>query len=192
MSIRQRFSILRRLHRRPQFASPDEHDEFRAKLTHVLQQGIVEVVPVNKKHHSSLLEEEAWIRDRRTGIVYSYIAPDWPSVGHWAPVERPEVPSFFESIFDDLYPTRAQYELIVSALDRAWQAGEIVAAQPAEQGELVQVFFHHPVNDETYRLILANEYQPGGSWMKAYLAVKDGTWPGELVVGPPPWRRTLP
>jgi len=188
VSIRQRFTIFKRLHRKEQFESPDDHADFQEKLANLIKRGIVEVVPVNKKHRSSLAEE-VWFRDKRTGAIYRYIPPDWPSAGHWGVVENPEVPSFFESLFGDLYPSRAQYDELVAALDRAWNAREIEIAEPTEQGELVQVFFHHTINDETYRLILANPHQKGGSWMKAYLSQKEGTWPGKLVVGPPPWRR---
>jgi hypothetical protein len=186
----KRFSILKRAHRTEFFESASDHAEFQEKLANLVKRGVVEVVSVNKKHRSSL-DEEAWFRDKRTGIIYRYTPPDWPSPGYWGPVEDPGTPSFFESLFDDLYPTREQYEALVAALDRAWQAREVEVAEPAEQSELVQVFFHHPVNDETYRLILVNPYQKGGSWMKAYLSRKEGTWPGKLVVGAPPWRRPV-
>jgi hypothetical protein len=188
MSPLKRFSILRRVHRGKGFETESEHDDFKEKLAALVQKGIVENVPVNTKHESSL-DEEAWFRDKRTGIVYRYIPPDRPSIGFWGPVDDPGTPSFFETLMRKIYPTRAEYDQLVAALDQAWRAKQIVAAQPAEQGELVQVFFHNPAQDETYQLILANPYQKGGSWMKVYHSEKDGSWPGELIIGPPPWYR---
>lgn len=185
-----RYTVLRRVHRGEQFASPDDHREFQARLAALVERGVVVNVPVGK-HHSSL-DEEAWFRDTRTGAVYRYVPPDWPSTGRWAPVDAPEVPSRFESMCPDLYPTREQYDALVRALDEAWARGEIVAAEHPEASELPDVFFHHPASDETYHLILANPYQKGGSWMKTFHGEKDGTWPGPLVVGPPPWRRPRP
>jgi hypothetical protein len=188
MTIFKRFTILKRLHRKEHFESADDHAEFQAKLAHLLARGIVEPVPVNKKHRSSL-DEEAWFRDKRTGAIYRYTPPDWPSSGHWGPVEHPEVSSFFESLFDDLYPTREQYDQLVAALDQAWQHGEIECGIPEDPGELAHVFVHHPRTDETYQLVLVNPYQKGGSWMKSYMSREKGNWPGKLVIGPPPWPR---
>jgi hypothetical protein len=184
----KRFTILKRVHRQEQFESPDDHAEFQAKLAQLLAKGIVEAVAVNKKHRSNL-DEEAWFRDRRTGAVYRYIPPEWPSVGHWGPVENPEVPSFFESLCDHIYPSREQYDQLVVALDEAWQRGEVEIGEPKDPGEFPHVFVHHARTDETYRLVLVNPYQKGGSWMKAYLSRQEGTWPGQLVIGSPPWRR---
>ena len=183
----KRFSILRRVHRKDHFESASDHDEFQEKLANLVKRGIVEVTGVNKKHRSSR-DEEAWFRDKRTGAIYRYTPPDWPSAGHWGPVENPDTPSFFESLCEELYPTREQYDQLVAALDRAWTAGEIESGQHPEKSGLPDAFFHHPKTDETYHLILVNPYQKGGSWMKVYHSQKDGTWPGVIVIGPPPWR----
>lgn len=190
MRFLRRFSVLRRIHRGETIASPEDNDELRARLRRLVDRGVVEVVTVGK--HRSSLDEEAWFRDRRTGAVYRYVPPDWPSSGHWGPVEEPGAPSFFEAMCPDLYPTRAQYDALVAALDAAWARGEIEAAEHPEPGELANVFFHHRKSDESYHLILVNPYQQGGSWMKTFHSHKNGSWPGQLIVRPPPWRRGEP
>jgi hypothetical protein len=178
------------IHRKDHFESASDHDEFQEKLATLVKRGIVEVTGVNKKHRSSL-DEEAWFRDKRTGIIYRYTPPDWPSAGHWGPVEDPDTPSYFESFCDELYPTREQYDRLVAALDDAWRRGEIEHGQLPEQFELEYCYFHHPKTDETFNLILVNPYQKGGSWMKVYHSHKNGTWPGLMLIGPPPWRRPV-
>jgi hypothetical protein len=186
--VKKRFSVLARLHRDEEFASASDVDEFEAKLGALVKRGVVTVVPTLK--HLSSIDEEAWFRDTRTGLVYRYIKPDWPSRGFWGLVEEPGEPSYFESLCADLYPTRAQYDELVKKLDVAWAAGQIECALPLEKDEVEDAFFHHPPTDETYDLTLVNPWQKGGCWMKVYFSRKSGTWPGTSnVIGPPPWRR---
>jgi hypothetical protein len=184
---RKRYTILARLNRRGEFADADEVRDFETRLWTLVQRGIVESIPVGK--HRSSLDPEAWFRDRRTGHVYRYVKPDFPSRGHWGEVLEPGTPSFFESLCAELYPTQEQYRQLVRDLDRAWAAGQIECAMPREAAELVDVFFLHPASDESYDLTLANPYQKGGCWMKTFFSRKAGSWPGDLILGPPPWRQ---
>lgn len=188
MTVWKWFTVLKRLHRSEVFRDFDDHKEFQEKLAAMVKRGIVE--PLSPRKHLSSLDEEVWFRDKLTGVVYRYVPPDWPSPGYWGPVEHPGEPSYFESLCADLYPTRAQYDALVRKLDEAWDKGEIECGQHPVRSELEDAFFHHPKSDETYHLILANPYQPGGSWMKVYHSRKKGTWPGEIILGPPPWRRS--
>jgi hypothetical protein len=118
------------------------------------------------------------------------VKPDFPSRGHWGPVEAPETPSFFEAMCPNPYPTEAQYHELVRRLDEAWAAKQIECALLKERYELVDVFFHHPPSDETYDLTLANPYQKGGAWMKVFFSKQAGNWPDpeKMVLSPPPWR----
>ncbi len=188
MSPKKPYTILARLHRGEEFESADEVHEFEDKLADLVRRAIIEVVPVVK--HRSSLDEEAWFRDPRSGLVYRYVPPDFPSRGHWGPVEDPKTPSYFESLCADPYPTEDQYRELVRRLDAAWAAKEIECAQLKERYELEDVFFYHPPTDEAYDLTLANLYQKGGCWMKVFYSRKNGNWPDEkMIVGPPPWRR---
>ena len=187
--MKKRYTILARLHRGEEFNTIDEVHDFEAKLKDLVERGYIEVIPVNRKHRSSI-DEEAWFRDKRSGLVYRYVKPDFPSRGHWGPVEDPGTPSFFEAMCPDLYPSVEQYRELVRQLDAAWAAKQIECATLKQRYELEEVFFHHPATDETYDLTLANPYQKGGSWMKVFFSEKAGNWPDEtMVVGPPPWRR---
>ena len=188
--MKKRYTILARLHRGEEFNSADEVQEFEDKLEDLVKRGYVEVVPVVK--HRSSLDEEAWFKDKRSGIIYRYVKPDFPSRGHWGPVEDPQTPSFFEAMCNEPYPSEEQYRELVRKLDAAWAAKEIECALLKERYELEEVFFHHPASDETYDLTLANPYQKGGAWMKVFFSEKNGNWPDQekMVVGPPPWRRS--
>jgi hypothetical protein len=190
---RKRYTILARVHRGEEFESADEVAEAEAKMARLVELGIIEVVPVVKHRSSMSIGEEAWFRDKRTGHVYRYVKPDFPSRGHWGPVEDPATPSVFESMCPDVYPTLEQYRALVGKLDAAWAAGEIECGQfelkKRLELELEDVFFYHPPSDESYDLTLANAYQPGGCWMKTFFSKKAGNWPGEFVLGEPPWRR---
>jgi hypothetical protein len=181
----KRYTILQRLHRSEEFESLDDRKEFEAKLGDLVKKGIIEVVPTVK--HRSSMSDEAWFRDKRNGIVYSYTPPDFPSRGHWGPVEKPEQPSYFESLCGDIYPTKKQYDELVKTLDAAWRTKEVEHGLKPKKYELVTTYWYHPGTDEAYSLILANPYQAGGCWMRMHRSKKEGTWPGDIVVQPPPW-----
>jgi hypothetical protein len=176
-------SRLSRLHRAADFDSADDVRRFEARLATLVERGKLAVEPARK--HRSSLAAEVWFRDTRDGTVFRYVAPDWPSRGHWGPVDAPDTPSFFEALCPDLYPTRPQHAALVRALDAAWVAGTVACATYTTPSELEDVFVHHVASGETYDLTLANPYQKGGCWMKVHF-----TWPPpETVVGAPPWRR---
>jgi hypothetical protein len=184
--VRKRYSILARLHRADGFDDAGEVLAFETRLWALVQREIVESVPVGRPRSS--LDPEAWFRDRRSGHVYRYVKPDFPSRGHFGPVEAPATPSRLASLCAEPYPSVAQYRELVRRLDAAYAAGELECAVPREPAELVDVLFLDPASDEAYDLTLANPYQPGGCWTKTFFSRRAGSWPGDLILGPPPWR----
>ncbi|HJZ87851.1 MAG TPA: hypothetical protein VKN99_21905, partial [Polyangia bacterium] len=80
-------SILKRLHRATEFESADEVQEFEQKLEALIARGAVEKIPVGKPLDE--VNPEIWIRDRKSGEVWRYQAPEFPLKGHFGKVEDP-------------------------------------------------------------------------------------------------------
>jgi len=189
MNIRKRFSILKRIHRAEQIETSADYEAIGAKLKDLVDRGIIEALHA-KKHYSSM-SGEIWFRDKRRGVVYRLVPPDFPSVGRWAEVENPDQPSFFENLHDDIYfQSRQQFDDLVRKLDEAWSRGEIEhGLDPSFRAPCVGSCFYHPASDEAYGLIFEpRALDPSAAWMKLHKSKKNGTWPGDIVLSPPPWR----
>jgi len=190
VNLRKRFSILKRIHRSEEIETSAAYEEVHARLRNLLDRGIIEAI--NPKKHYSSMSEEIWFRDKRSGVVYRLVPPDFPSVGVWAEVEEPDQPSFFETLHDDIYfQSRQQFDDVVRRLDDAWSRGEIEhGLKPSVRAPYVGSCFYHPVSDEAYCLTFKpSAPDPSPDWMKLHRSKKNGTWPGDIVLSPPPWRR---
>jgi len=172
-------SILKRLHRATEFESADEVQEFEQKLEALIARGAVEKIPVGKPLDE--VNPEIWIRDRKSGEVWRYQAPEFPLKGHFGKVEDPEARSYFRGLEPAIQLPPEPYRALVAKLEAARNKGEIERAFETGPSVPGTSYFYHEASDEAFQLVPPRPGEGPGLWMKVFRSKKNGTWPGETA-----------
>lgn len=164
------------------FNSADEARELEAALQREEAAGTIERIPVGQVMGGGA---EEWYREKKSGLVYRLVVPDFPSKGYWGRVEAPEARSFFCSLCPRERLSPDEYAALVRALDALWREGSIQRARNLNS-RIADVFlFHHPPTDETFMLTPPRkELNDHAEWQRWYFNV--GRWPGGRTVEIPP------
>jgi hypothetical protein len=193
-------NLFERLHPTRQFSSSGEMERLERRLREEVERGTLERIQVGKRALATSPEE--WYREPASGVVYRYVAPEFPSPGLWEPVDTPEEGYFFEkqramsrtrpskpsllgALCPHASPSPEEYSRLVEALDSRWTRGEVERAVDWESGHPVMLFHFRPT-DETYVLTPPRVFGESGGWRKSDLSSREGTWPGRLWLDCPP------
>lgn len=68
-----------------QFLSPGEYQRFCVWIKRQIDEGEVEVVPVEDSYAGTGFDE-AWYKCKDSGVVWRLVAPEAPFLGYWGPV----------------------------------------------------------------------------------------------------------
>ena len=158
-------SILQRLHRSKHFESSEEWEAFEQKLKQLLEQGIVETIPVGMVEDENNVEQ--WIRDRKKDEVWRLVAPDFPGRGLWEKVKDPSRRSFFRALWPHDTVDQEEYAALRARLDDAVSRGEVERALKIETLSPGAALYHHPPTEEVFELLPPTGERKGW-WQKMY------------------------
>ncbi|MDY7224895.1 hypothetical protein [Hyalangium rubrum] len=199
MSPSRSDNIFERLHPQRQFYTSGEVERLERQLKAEVERGALERIQVGKRALATFPEE--WYREPTSGVVYRYVAPEFPAPGLWEPVDKPQDGYFFRQqramsrtrsnkpllgpLCPHESPSPEEYSRLLQALDSRWARGEVERAMDWNEGHPVTLFHHRPT-DETYVLTPPRTYGEHGGWRKTDLSSRNGTWPGRLWLDCPP------